>query len=132
MAKDIDFHNVEINVEKGSALEISTSSEIELDNVTTQEPINGKAVVLLENVKNTVVRDCSAKKGTTDFIELRRAESQDIVLINNRLEKAQKAIKGTKPGLVSADEGSTKASKASSKEPGIINNSLCIYPGNLG
>jgi len=91
--KDVVFRNVEINAEKGSALKISNSSEIELDNVTTREPVKGKAVVVLDKVKDVVVRDCSAKEGTTHFLELRGAESQDIVLINNRLEKAKKAIK---------------------------------------
>jgi len=91
--KDVDFRNVEINAEKGSALKISTSSEIELDNVTSREPVKGKAVVVLDNVKNAVIRDCSVKEGTTNFLELRGAGSQEIVLINNRLEKEQKAIK---------------------------------------
>ena len=85
--KDIDFHDVEINAQKGPAVSISTSSGVELDNVTTKQPLKDTPVIIVENVKDVVLRDCKAVENTDIFLE-KRGDGNEVELINNRLSKA--------------------------------------------
>ncbi len=89
--KDIDVHDVEINVQKGPALSISTSTGVELDNVTTKKPIKDTPVIMVENVKDGVLRDSKAVDGTDIFLE-KKGKENDVEMVNNRLSKAARPI----------------------------------------
>jgi polygalacturonase len=95
-AKDISFHDVEINVKKGPPLSFYKSTQIELDNVTTSTPLKNNPVFQFENVQDVIVRDCTASQGTDVFLQFVGKENKDVMLLNNRLNKAQQPIRFTK------------------------------------
>ena len=62
--------------------------------------------IQFENVKDVVVRDCSAFEGTDVFLQFDGTENKDVTLINNRLKNAQEPIRfknGASKALISEE-----------------------------
>jgi hypothetical protein len=85
----LGLHDVQVNVEKGPAFEISNSKNIELDGITTQKPHADEPVVTMKDVRDVFMRGCRVFPGTGTFLELRGKTSNDVVLIGNYLTPAQ-------------------------------------------
>lgn len=95
-AQDIDFHDMQINVQKGTPLTFYKSRHIELDNVTTHKPVKDNPVIQFENVQDVVVRDCAASQSTGVFLKFVGKENKDVTMLNNRLKKADQPVMFTK------------------------------------
>ena len=86
----LELHNVQINVDKGSAFEISNCKNMELHGITTQKPRADEPVVRMEDVQDVFMHGCRAFPGTGRFIELCGQTSGDIILIGNHFAAAEK------------------------------------------
>jgi len=90
--KDIDFHDVEINVQNGPALQMSSSEDVELDNVTTKTSLQNTPVIVFQKIRDAIVRNCRASSGTAIFLQLEGTGNSSIRMFDNLLQEAQKAI----------------------------------------
>ena len=100
----LELHNVQVNVDSGSAFEISNCSNLELDGITTQKSQLNDPVVRMVDVQNAFIRGCRAFTGTVNFLELCGKTTSDIVLIGNYFAKAKKSFilkEGAREGAIS-------------------------------
>ena len=87
-AKNIELHNVSVNVTSGSPFEITDLNYVVLNNVkgtsTTKAPI-----VLVNNSSNMFIYNCFPYLGTEVFLKVDGEKSAGIVLKNNVLINAK-------------------------------------------
>lgn len=91
-AKNIELHNVVINVKKGSAVVSENSKEIELDAVKTSMPLAGVPVITLNNTVSAFIRNCRPVAGTDVFLQLKGAQTNHILLQGNSFDQVKKDI----------------------------------------
>jgi len=88
-AKDISFHNVQINTQKGASFKATDASDIELDNVKSNAPLAATPIISFSNVSNAYIHNCWPVKGTQTFLQLKGNLTQNItVKYNNFLQIA--------------------------------------------
>ena len=86
----LELHNVQVNVGKGPAFEISNCKNVELDGTTTQKPQANEPVVRMEDVQDVFVHGCKAFPGTGNFFEICGQTTRDILLIGNHFAAAKR------------------------------------------
>lgn len=57
-ATNIQFHNVDLSVEKGASFAFDDCKDIVLDNVRSKAPLKNQPIVELTNVSNVLVNNC--------------------------------------------------------------------------
>ncbi|NMA73906.1 MAG: glycoside hydrolase family 28 protein [Bacteroidales bacterium] len=57
-AKNIQFHNVDLAVEKGASFSFSDCQDIILNNVRSKKPVKKQAVIEIERTKNIFINNC--------------------------------------------------------------------------
>jgi hypothetical protein len=85
---DLELHNVQLNVEAGPAFQITHSTNLELDDVSTRKPVAGVPVIRLGEVPGAVVRNSRAYPGTDVFLSTPAGELKDVGLVGNLLANA--------------------------------------------
>jgi hypothetical protein len=85
---DLELHNVQLNVEAGPAFQMTHSTNLELDDVSTRKPVVGAPVIRLEQTPGTVVRNSRAYPGTGVFLSTPEGELKDVVLEGNLMANA--------------------------------------------
>jgi hypothetical protein len=90
-AKNLAFHDVRINAQKGPALLCEKVESLEIDGVRTLAPHPDSAVVDLKDVAGAYIRACRTTPGL--FLRLQGQRSRDIVLQANEFGQAASAIK---------------------------------------
>jgi polygalacturonase len=88
---DLELHNVQLNPASGPAFSVEHSSNLELDDVTTSQPVAQSPVIRLRDTAGAVVRSCRAFTGTGVFLSAGKGELKQIVLESNVLENAATA-----------------------------------------
>ncbi|MCD6288443.1 MAG: glycoside hydrolase family 28 protein [Candidatus Hydrogenedentes bacterium] len=88
----IVFDNIRVSPDKGPALTVKDSSNIEIYRFTNPKPDKDVPVIVFENVDTALVQSCTAAKGTGTFLEKKGGANKDITMTNNRLSKAVKGI----------------------------------------
>lgn len=97
-AKDVSFHNVTVNTEKGAALLADKAAGVELDGFKTLKPHAKTPVVELRDVKQVFVHGCSATAGTDIFLRVPEKSAGEVVLEGNSLGAAKEAVvRGANP-----------------------------------
>lgn len=91
-AKNIELHNVTVNVRKGSAVTTNNVKEIELDAVKTNKPLAGIPMLMMENTDAAFIRNCRPVAGTDIFLQLKGAQTDHILLQGNSFDLVKKAI----------------------------------------
>jgi hypothetical protein len=86
----LHLHDVEVNGDSGPTFLIRDSKDLELDGVSTRQPLAGVPVVRLEHCPGAIVRASRAFAGTGTFLSTPPGELQGIVLQGNVLDGAQK------------------------------------------
>jgi polygalacturonase len=86
---DLELHNVQLNVEKGSAFQVENSSNLELDNVSARKILTGTSVIRLDNTPGAIVRNSRAFPGTGVFLSTAPGELKNLLLQGNLLGNAQ-------------------------------------------
>jgi polygalacturonase len=77
-----------------SAISLENGADVTLDGVSARQGLdapNAPAVVLT-NINNAVVRDCTAQPGTAAFLHIADAATQDVVVVNNDFRQAKTAF----------------------------------------
>ncbi len=87
-ADALELHHVQVNAERGPAFAIASASNLELDGVTTRQPIAGSPVVRLTQTPGAVLRDSRAFYGTGTFLFVGPAELKSLHLDGNVLANA--------------------------------------------
>jgi len=90
--KNIELHNVIVNVQKGSAVITENVNGIELDAVKTNQPLAGVPVIYMTNTKNAFIRNCRPLVGTDIFLQLKGKQTNHILLQGNSFDLVKKAI----------------------------------------
>jgi polygalacturonase len=91
-AKDVSFHQVVINTEKGPAIVADTTAGLELSGVRTTRPRDKTPVIDLRNVRSVFIHGCSAAPDTETFVRVRQEAAAEVVLEENNLSHAKKSI----------------------------------------
>jgi len=86
----LQLHDVEVNGDSGPTFLIRDSKDLELDGVSTRQPLAGVPVVRLERCPGAIVRASRAFAGTGTFLSTPPGELKDIVLQGNVLDGAQR------------------------------------------
>jgi|GEM_PF-31644 len=85
---DLELHNVQLNVDAGPAFQMTHSTNLEFDDVSTRKPIQGAPVIRLEQTPGAVVRNSRAYAGTGIFLSTPEGELKDIVFLSNIMANA--------------------------------------------
>lgn len=81
-ALNVELTNLRLDIKDGSALTANRVNGIEIDNFKSLTP-SEKPVINLNDVQNAAVVNCTPQKGTKTFLEIKGAESEDIIVKNN-------------------------------------------------
>jgi hypothetical protein len=89
---------VQLNVDAGPAFQMTHSTNLELDDVTTRKPVADVPVIRLEETPGAVVRNSRAFPGTGVFLSTPLGEMKDVVFASNMMANAQTpTAEGTRP-----------------------------------
>jgi len=91
-ARDIEFHNVRIDTERGPALICKNTENLQISGFTTYEPHENIPVINLEQIKGAFIRGCRAVVGTGTFIKLGGTATKGVVLSGNDLSQAKTPV----------------------------------------
>jgi polygalacturonase len=91
-AVGIEFHNVRITTKEGPALMGENINGLVIDGVKTLNPITSSATIDLKNVQNAFIYNCNVDKETAVFLRVRGDKTKNIVMRNNNLAYALKAL----------------------------------------
>jgi polygalacturonase len=103
----LGLHNVRVDAEAGPAFLVQDSTELELDGVSTRQPLAGTPVVRLDRCPVAIVRDSRAVAGTDTFLSVGPGELNSVVLEGNVLDAARKATEES-PGVEPTREPPTE------------------------
>ena len=85
----MELHNVQVNTDNGPAFLIKDSKDLELDNVTTRQPLANVPVIRLDNCPGAIVRGSRAFPGTGTFLSAAMGALKNLVLEGNILTSAR-------------------------------------------
>jgi polygalacturonase len=85
----LELHHVQMNAERGPAFVVRDSPDLELDGVSTRQPLADAPVIRLERCPGAVVRACRAFAGTGTFLSVGLGELKTVVLEGNALGEAR-------------------------------------------
>jgi polygalacturonase len=87
----LELHHVQVNADGGPAFLVQDSKELELDGVSTRQPLAGTPVIRLDRCRGAIVRDSRVFAGTDTFLSVAPGELGSVVLDGNVLDSARKA-----------------------------------------
>jgi polygalacturonase len=87
----LELHHVQVNADGGPAFLVQDSRELELDGVSTRQPLAGIPVIRLDRCPDAIVRDSRAFAGTGTFLSVAPGELKSVVLEGNVLDGARQA-----------------------------------------
>ncbi|MEO9477985.1 MAG: glycoside hydrolase family 28 protein [Cyclobacteriaceae bacterium] len=90
--KHIEFHNVTVNKNMGAAIEIETSSDVEIDGFKTYHHQEGRPSVELKETQDVFISGSRATKGTDVFLKVSGSSSKGIYVKGNFLSEAKTVV----------------------------------------
>jgi len=91
-AKNIELHNVIVNVQRGSAVLTDNTIQVELDAVKTNNPLPGIPVISVNNTENLLIRNCRPVAGTDLFLQLKGNKTNHVLLNANSFDLVKKVM----------------------------------------
>jgi hypothetical protein len=91
-AKDVAFHNVQVNTGAGSALVCRNVDDLEIDGFRTTEPHAETPVIDLNSITDVFLRGSWAAPGTDNFLKVSGDSTRNVVLNGNDLRYAKQAV----------------------------------------
>lgn len=91
-AKNIELHNVTINVKQGSAVITTNAKDIELDAVKTSRPLPSLPFIMMTDTDNAYIRNCRPVSGTDLFLQLKGPQTGHILLQGNNFGLVKKTV----------------------------------------
>lgn len=104
VAKNIEFHDVQVNTTMGSAFEMENVANIVLDNVKSATPLIGKPVIKLKNVQNAALYNNFQMEATDVFVEVEGDKTENVIIKNNLFDHVKTPVVKSK----SLQEGAVK------------------------
>lgn len=95
-AENIRISDVQINSESGAAFKISDSKNIYMNHVSTQKPLADKPVLSLSNTREVFIQGCYPMPGSRSFVSLQGEATDEIILMNNYLDRLSNPIEKAK------------------------------------
>ncbi len=86
----LELHDVRVNADSGPAFLVRDSKELELDGISSRNPLLTAPVIRLEHCPGAVVRDSRAFAGTGTFLSVPPGELKSIVLKGDVFDGAKK------------------------------------------
>ena len=93
---NIEFHNVQIETNKGPAFRAELVNSLELEGIKSLKPHKNTPIVLLENTKNVFIYGCYPRLGTDTFLKVVGEHTENIVLNGNNFSLVKNPIKNDK------------------------------------
>jgi polygalacturonase len=87
-AKNIEFHDVTINVKKGAGITATDVNNLQIDNFKTNGTVDD-AVISLTNTKNVLVQNCFQFVPVPIFLRAYKTGIEEITFLSNSLKKAK-------------------------------------------
>jgi len=91
-AKDVAFHNVQIDTGAGSALVCRNVDGLEIDGFRTTEPHAEVPVIDLSYITDALLRGSWATRGTGIFVNVSGNSTRNVMLNGNDLRYAKQAV----------------------------------------
>jgi polygalacturonase len=85
----LELHHLQVNAEDGPAFLVRDSKELELDDVSTCQPLTNAPVVRLERCPGAIVQSSRAFTGTGTFLSTPPGELKAMILEGNTLGNAK-------------------------------------------
>jgi polygalacturonase len=89
---DLELHNVQVNADSGPAFLIRDSKDLELESVSTRNPLAGVPVIRLDGSPGAFITGSRAFQGTGTFLSLGVDEKKNVLLEGNALDEAREPI----------------------------------------
>lgn len=86
-AKDITLDNVRVSTQIGAAFKISETENLRINNVYNPKPLAEKPVIEAKDVKDVFIQGCFPEAGSKSFISIDGAETNNVILSNNYLNR---------------------------------------------
>jgi polygalacturonase len=86
--KDIELHNVRVNVKTGPSLSVEKTERLLVDGFVSAKPIATAPLIRLTNVQNGLLQNSWPFAGTKIFVEINGAKTKNILFKNNTLSEA--------------------------------------------
>ncbi len=84
-SRDIGFHNVKINTQKGAAITVENSTKIEFDDVRSNNTLPGTPVLQLTDVQDIFIHDLWPGTDPDRFVKLEGKNSRDVYIEGNKI-----------------------------------------------
>jgi polygalacturonase len=91
-AYNIEFHDIQIETDRGPAIRAEFVNSIELDGIKSLKPHKNTPIILFENVKNAFVYGSFPRFGTDTFLEIKGNDTQNIVVNGNNFSLVKQPI----------------------------------------
>lgn len=78
-SKDIEFHNVRVNTKRGPVVQAENVVGLQIDDVKSQKPIAGEAIIELNNVEDVFIHNSFPAKGTEVYLKAKGNKTNGIV-----------------------------------------------------
>ena len=91
-AKNIEFHNVQVNTASGPAISAENVNNLEIEGVKTYTPQVGVPVVHLTNVDDAFVYNSFPRPGTEIFLKLSGEKTKNIALEGNNFRHVKTPV----------------------------------------
>jgi hypothetical protein len=91
-AREVRLHSVHVDTRSGPAISAERSERLDLFDVGTRAPHADSPTVVLSEVVGAHVHGCFAARGTGAFLEVRGAQSENIVVESNHLSFAKTGV----------------------------------------
>ncbi|HSH09340.1 MAG TPA: hypothetical protein VK995_03060, partial [Oceanipulchritudo sp.] len=91
LGRDIELHDVRLDVEEGPAFRFSNSELIRLDNIASHASLR-EPVVALHNTRSVWLQNSRAYPGNRTFVQLQGGASRDIHISENELSASSTPV----------------------------------------
>ena len=91
-ATDIELHNVRVNVKTGASLSVEKTERLIVDGFVSAKPLANAPLISLTNVQNGLLQNSWPFNGTKIFVEIKGADTKNILFKNNTLGDAQLVV----------------------------------------
>jgi polygalacturonase len=107
----LELRDVQVNADDGPAFLVRDSEELELDAVSTRQPLPGAPVIRLDRCPGAIVRRSKAFAGTGTFLSVAPGEMKSVVSEGNTLGRVRKATEEAAADFWKAPEPATEGER---------------------
>lgn len=90
--RQVGFHNVTVNVKKGSALLADKTTGLDLSGFKSLTPLPKTPVVELRDVRQVFIHGCTAAPDTHIFVRVQEMWADEVVLGANNFKTAAQTV----------------------------------------